>query len=113
MVTKRAYKLLFNVEFEARVELISLSVFGASMVDDYFEIGSIKYYRYNLLQILESINILFINIWVINVSFKLSVTTPLGIVVISWEVVRREYNSGRSQNNKSSRRNTKINSIHN
>ena len=71
-VIKPAYELLFNVEFEARVELIGLFIFVVSMVDNYFKISSIEYYRYNLLQILKPINILFINIWVIKVSFKLS-----------------------------------------
>ena len=71
-VTKPAYELLLNVEFEVRVELIGLFIFVASMVNNYFKISSIKYYRHSLLQILEPINILFINIWVIEVSFKLS-----------------------------------------
>ena len=41
MVTKPAYKLLFNVKFEARVELIGLFISVVSMVDDCFEISSI------------------------------------------------------------------------
>ena len=81
-VTKPAYELLFNVEFEVRVELIGLFIFVASMVDNYFKISSIKYYRYSLLQILEPIDILFINIWVIEVSFKLSYK----VLIISFKV---------------------------
>ena len=82
MVIKPAYKLLFNIEFKARVKLISLFISVISMVDNYFKIGSIKYYRYSLLQILESINILFTNIWVIKVSFKLSYK----VLIISFKI---------------------------
>ena len=71
-VTKPADKLLFNIKFKTRVELISLFISIISLVNNYFKISSIKYYRYSLLQILKPINILFINIWVIEVSFKLS-----------------------------------------
>ena len=72
LVTKPAYELLFNIEFKARVKSISLSIFIASIIDNYFKISNIKYYRRSLLQILEPINILFTNIQVIKVSFKLS-----------------------------------------
>ena len=82
MVTKPTYKLLFNVKFEARIELISLFVFIVSMVDNYFKISRIEYYKHNLLQILEPIDILFINIWVIEVSFKLSYK----VLIISFKI---------------------------
>ena len=82
LVTKPAYKLLFNIKFEARVELISLFISVVSMIDNCFKINSIKYYRYNLLQVLKPINILFTNIWVIKVSFKLSYK----ILIISFKV---------------------------
>ena len=82
MIIKPTYELLFNVKFEARVELINLSVFIASIIDNYFKIGSIKYYGRSLLQILEPINILFTNIWVIEVSFKLSHK----VLIISFKV---------------------------
>ena len=72
LITKPVYELLFNVKFEAQVELINLSIFIISMVDNYFKISNIKYHRRSLLQILKPINILFIKIWVIEVSFKLS-----------------------------------------
>ena len=49
LIIKPAYELLFNVKFETRVELIGLSIFIASMVDNYFKISSIKYHRYSLL----------------------------------------------------------------
>ena len=61
-VIKPAYELLFNIKFEVRVESINLFIFVANIVDNYFKINNIKYYRHSLLQILKSINILFINI---------------------------------------------------
>ena len=82
LITKLAYELLFNIKFEARVELISPSIFIASIVNNYFKISSIEYYRYSLLQILKSIDILFINIQVMKVSFKLSYK----VLIISFKV---------------------------
>ena len=82
LIIKPAYKLLFNVKFEVRVKLISLFVFIANMIDNCFKIGSIKYHRRSLLQILEPINILFMNIWVVEVSFKLSYK----VLIISFKV---------------------------
>ena len=82
LITKPAYELLFNVEFETRVELISLFIFIISIVDNCFKISHIEYYKRSLLQILKSINILFTNIWVIKVSFKLSHK----VLIISFKV---------------------------
>ena len=49
LITKPAYKLLFNVEFEARVELISLFVFIVSIINNCFKISSIEYHKCSLL----------------------------------------------------------------
>ena len=82
MITKPAYKLLFNIKFKAKVELISLFIFIINIIDNSFEISRIKYYKRSLLQILEPINILFTNIWVVEVSFKLSYK----VLIISFKV---------------------------
>ena len=82
LITKPAYELLFNVKFKARVELINPFIFIISIIDNYFKIGRIKYYRRSLLQILEPIDVLFINIWVVKVSFKLSHK----VLIISFKV---------------------------
>ena len=48
-VIKLAYELLFNIKFKARVELINPFIFIVNMVDNYFKISNIEYYRYSLL----------------------------------------------------------------
>ena len=48
LITKPAYELLFDVEFEARVELISLFVSITSIIDNYFKISSIEYHGRSL-----------------------------------------------------------------
>ena len=82
LITKPAYKLLFNVEFKARVELINPFIFIVNIVDNYFKISNIKYYKHSLLQILKPINILFTDIWVVKVSFKLSYK----VLIISFNI---------------------------